>query len=245
VSSLSCYPKIDAREQMIEKYIPYVKYIASRLVMGKPPGVEFEDLVGYGIIGLIGAVERFDPSKGIKFETFASLKIKGAIIDEFRKLSWMPKSAYSKLTTLNKVREQLEYKLSREPSYKELAEYMETTVEAIHEIETYVNYISVASLDSITSSSEDKDVEFKSVVQDQSIPQPEDVLEENERLEYLKRAIDMLGDKDKIILNLYYYEKLTLKSIGEVMGVSESRVSQLHSRAIIRLRDNLKKIRYI
>jgi len=241
---MKCYKQPDEREEMIVKYLPYVKYIASRFIAGKPPGIEFDDLVSYGIIGLIDAIEKFDPSKGLKFETYATLRIKGAIIDELRKISWIPKSAFSKLSALNQAREELELKLNREPTDKELAEYLNISEDEVKNIESYVNYISVVSLEDIFFK-EDDELQVKNIIEDENSPQPEEIVENDEKLQILKQAISMLPEKDKIILNLYYYEKLTLKEIGKILDISESRVSQLHSRAIIRLRENLKKLKYI
>jgi RNA polymerase sigma factor for flagellar operon FliA len=242
---MKCYQKFDEREEMILKYIPYVKYIASRLVAGKPPGVENEDLVSYGVLGLIDAIERFDPSKGLKFETYATLRIRGAIIDELRKISWIPKSAFSKLSALNHARSELEGKLNREPTLKELSEQMNLSTEEVKSIETYVNYVSVISLDEVFFKSDEDDLHFKNIIEDENSPQPDKILEDDEKMQMLKQGIEMLPDKDKVILNLYYYEKLTLKEIGRVLDVSESRVSQLHSRAIVRLKENMKKLKYL
>lgn len=241
---MKCYKHFDEREEMILKYIPYVKYIASRLISGKPPGVEYEDLISFGILGLIDAIEKFDPSKGLKFETYATLRIKGSIIDELRKISWIPKSAFSKLNMLNKAREELEFKLNREPTDDEISDFTGMTSVEIKNIESYVNYISIISLEEILFKSDEEDIKLKSFVKDSTSPQPEKLIEEKEKNKVLKEAIEMLSEKDKLILQLYYFEKLTLKEIGKVLNISESRVSQLHSRAIIRLRENLKKLGY-
>lgn len=242
---MKCYQGFDEREEMILKYIPYVKYIASRLVCGKPPGIEYEDLISFGIIGLIDAIEKFDPSKGLKFETYATLRIKGSIIDELRKMSWIPKSAFSKLSALNQAREKFQIKYNKEPTQKELADSMEIEIDELKTIESFVNYISVVSLDEVFYKSEDEDIKLKSIIEDEKSPQPDMILEDFEKLNTLKKAIDMLPEKDRIVLNLYYFEKFTLKEIGKVLDVSESRVSQLHSRAIVRLRENMKKLNYI
>ncbi|MDF2673287.1 MAG: FliA/WhiG family polymerase sigma factor [Clostridiales bacterium] len=242
---MKCYQRFDEREEMILKYIPYVKYIASRLVAGKPPGVESEDLVSFGILGLIDAIEKFDPSKGLKFETYATLRIRGSIIDELRKISWIPKSAFSKLSLLNQARTELESKLFREPSDEELAKQMNISTSDVHQIQTYINYVSVISLDEVFFKSDDEELQFKNIIEDVSSPQPDRILEDDEKLKILDNALQMLSEKDRIILNLYYYEKLTLKEIGKILDVSESRVSQLHSRAIIRIRENMKKLQYI
>lgn len=242
---MKCYQQFDEREEMILKYLPYVKYIASRMIVGKPPGIEFDDLVSFGIIGLIDAIEKFDVSKGLKFETYATLRIRGSIIDELRKISWIPKSAFSKLSMMNQAREELELKLNKEPTEKEIAVHMNITVEDLRSIQSYVNYVSVVSLDEVFFKSDDEDLHFKNIIEDESSPQPEKLMEEKEKLDMLSKSIDMMPEKDKIILNLYYHERLTLKEIGKVMDISESRVSQLHSRAIVRLRENLKKLKYL
>lgn len=242
---MKCYTNVSEREEMIIKYIPYVKYIASRLICGKPPGVEQEDLVSFGIIGLIDAIEKFDVSKGLKFETYATLRIRGSIIDELRKISWISKSAFSKLSQLNQAREFLENKLNRDPKDSEIAEHMGITVKEVRNIQTYVNYVSTVSLDEVIFKLDDDDIQFKNMLEDEKSPQPQKILEENEKVEMLKKAIEMLNEKDKLVLNLYYYDKLTLKEIGKILEISESRVSQLHSRAIIRVRENMKKLKYI
>lgn len=242
---MKCYQQFDEREEMIIKYLPYVKYIASRLVSGKPPGVEYEDLISFGILGLIDAIERFDPSKGLKFETYATLRIRGSIIDELRKISWIPKSAFSKLASLNHAREELELRLNREPTDQELSSYTGMSIDELRNVETYINYVSVISLEEVLFNSDEEDFQFKSIIKDGTSPQPDKIIEENEKYKMIKQAIDMLPEKDRIILNLYYYEKLTLKEIGRILNISESRVSQLHGRAIIRLRENLKKLDYM
>lgn len=242
---MKCYQGFDEREEMILKYIPYVKYITSRFAAGKPPGIEYEDLTSFGIIGLIDAVEKFDPSKGLKFETYATLRIKGAIIDELRKMSWIPKSAFSKLSALNQAREDFQNQYNREPTQMELAALMGIEIAELRTIESFINYISIVSLDEVFYKSDDEDIKFKSIIEDENSPQPDMILEDIEKFNMLKKAIDMLPEKDRIVLNLYYYEKFTLKEIGKVLDVSESRVSQLHSRAIVRLRENMKKLNYI
>jgi RNA polymerase sigma factor for flagellar operon FliA len=220
-----------------------VKFIAGRVTSSRLSPVDTDDLVGYGVIGLIDAIDRFDPSRGVKFETYASVRIKGAIIDELRKLSWVPRSALKKITALNRAREELMDMLGREPNDEEVASSLEITVEDLRKIEGYINYLSVSSLEDVIFATDD-DMCLSSVVEDTRSPKPEEVLEKKERYSALKDAIEVLGEKDKLLMSLYYYEKMTLKEIGEVMGISESRVCQLHSRAILRLRDNLKKLNY-
>lgn len=235
---------LESRDEKIIRYLPLVKFIASRVLIGKAPSLDLDDLINYGVIGLIDAIDRFDPSKGVKFETYASLRIKGAIIDELRKLSWMPRSAIGKVTKLNQVRENLKEKLGREPNSSEIAADLGVSLNDLRKVESYVNYLSVVSLDEIVFHSDDDELFLSSTLEDDTSPRPDSIMEEKEKHNVLKMAIDMLEEKDKLILNLYYYEKLTLKEIGQVLEISESRVSQLHSRVILRLRDNLKKLRY-
>lgn len=234
---------MDDREAVIKKYIPLVKYIASRVIIGKSKYIEYEDLVGYGMIGLMDALKKFDKSKGMKFSTYSSIRIKGAMIDELRKNSPISKGAMDKLNKYNLVVERLEKELSREPTELEIANGLGVHRKEIGEIEGYINYISVVSLEDLIFS-EDDDMPLIGTIEDEKSPSPEKSLEEKEEIEYLVKAIDILNEKDKMVLSLYYYEGLTLKQIGNILSVSESRVCQLHTRAIMHLRKALKKLKY-
>lgn len=234
----------ESRDEKIIRYLPLVKMIAGRIFVSKFSPVDTEDLISFGIIGLIDAIDRFDPSKGVKFETYASLRIKGAIIDELRKLSWMPRTAVQKISKLNEVKENLKSSLGREPSDDEISAELDVPVEELRKTEVYINYLSVVSLDEIIFQSDDDEIFLYAAIEDEKSPRPDVQLEDKEKHDLLKAAIDMLDEKDKLVLSLYYYERLTLKEIGKVMDVSESRVCQIHSRAIIRLRENLKKLKY-
>lgn len=234
---------LDGREEMIKKYIPLVKYIASRVIVGKSKYIDYEDLVGYGMIGLIDALNKFDESKGMKFSTYSSIRIKGAMIDELRKNSPISKGAMDKLNKYNFVVEKLQRELLREPTYFEIADGMGVEVKAVIEVESYINYISIMSLEDLIFS-EDDDMPLIGTIEDKKSPSPERSLEEKEEIEYLTKALDLINEKDKVVLSLYYYEGLTLKQIGNILGVSESRVCQLHTRAIIHLRKQLKVLKY-
>lgn len=235
--------RVDFKEQVVEKYIPLVKYIASRVIIGKTKYIEYEDLVSYGILGLMDAISKFDNSKGMKFSSYASIRIKGAMIDELRKNSPISKGAMDKLTRYNEAMETLQKRFLREPSYVEIAAELKVTTSEVSEIEGYINYISVSSLEDLIFSDDD-DMPVMSTIQDEKSPSPEKLLEEKEELEYLTKALDNLNEKDKTVLSLYYYEGLTLKEIGKVLEVSESRVCQLHSRAIVHLRKELERLKY-
>jgi len=235
---------LDMKEELVKKYIPLVKYIASRVIIGKTKHIEFEDLVSYGMLGLMDAIGKFDESRGMKFSTYASIRIKGAMIDELRKNSPISKGAMDKLNRYNEAVEKLQKQLGREPQDVEIANVLQISIKEMMEIENYINYISVVSLEDLIFS-EDDDIPLIGTIEDNKSPSPEKSLEEKEELEYLAKALDMLNEKDKTILSLYYYEGLTLKEIGKVLNVSESRVCQLHSRAIVHLRKAMTKLKYI
>jgi RNA polymerase sigma factor for flagellar operon FliA len=234
---------MENREQIVLKYTPLVKYIASRVIIGKSRYVEYDDLLGYGMLGLMDAINKFDESRGMQFSTYASIRIKGSMIDEIRKISPISKGAIEKLNKYNEAVETLQSKLLRDPSTEEVAKEMSITSSDVSDIECNINYISMVSLDDMLFS-EDDEVKLKETIEDKKSPSPERSLEDKEELEYLSLAIEKLNEKDKLVLSLYYYEGLTLKEIGKVLEVSESRVCQLHSRAIVHLRKVLKDLRY-
>ena len=233
----------DVREQVIKKYIPLVKYIASRVIMGKTKYIEYEDLVSYGMLGLMDAINKFDQERGMKFSTYASIRIKGSMIDELRKISPISKGAMDKLNRYNDAIEKFQKENFREPDIIEISKELNISLEEVSRIENYINYISVISLEDLIFSEED-DIPLIGTVVDEKSPSPEKSLEEKELLEFLAKALDNLKEKDKTVLSLYYYERLTLKEIGKILNVSESRVCQLHSRALIHLRQELKKLKY-
>ncbi|WP_300380940.1 FliA/WhiG family RNA polymerase sigma factor [Clostridium sp.] len=232
------------KEQIVEKYIPLVKYLASRVMLGKTKYIEYEDLVSYGIIGLLDAINRYDSTKGMKFSSYATLRVKGSMIDEIRKNRPISKGAMDKLASYNEAVEKLQNKFLREPILEEICNYMKLSLDEVSQIENYINYMSVISLESILYSDDD-DVTVMETLEDKNSVSPEVSLEDKEKVDILAKSIDKLKEKDKMVLNLYYYEKLTLKEIGEVLGVSESRICQLHSRAIRNLRSIMQKIEYI
>ena len=228
------WTNIDNKEKIVEQYIPLVKYIASRIMIGRSTYIEYEDLVSYGMIGLMDAISKFDPDKGIK----------GEMIDQIRKARPISKGAMDKLAKYNEAIDALQNRLLREPIIDEIAEYLNITVSEVADIERYINFMSVVSLEGILFS-EDDELTVMGIVEDKNSPSPHDSYEDKEKVEILAECIEKLKEKDRTILNLYYYEGLTLKEIGKVLEVSESRVCQLHSRAIKNLRVMLQKINYI
>jgi len=232
------------KEQIIQEYIPLVKYIASRVMFGKNKYMEYEDLVSYGLIGLMDALNKFDNTKGMKFSSYASIRIKGSMIDELRKNRPISKGSMDKLNRYNRAIDDLQVKLLREPTNGEIAKHLEISLSELAEIENYINYISMVSLENVIFS-EDEDVNLIGIIEDKNSPSPDAYLQDKEQLEVLAQAIELLKEKDRLVLNLYYYEGLTLKEIGTVLSVSESRVCQLHSRAISNVRECMKKLHYI
>lgn len=232
------------KEQIVQEYIPLVKYIASRVMFGKNKYMEFEDLISYGMIGLMDALNKFDSSKGMKFSSYASIRIKGAMIDELRRNRPISKGAMDKLNRYNRAIDTLQSELLREPTNDEIANHLELSLSEVAEIENYINYISMVSLENVIFS-DDEEVNLIGIIEDKNSPSPDAYLQDKEQLEILTKAISLLKEKDRTILNLYYYEGLTLKQIGVVLSVSESRVCQLHSRSISNLRECMKKLHYV
>ncbi|AVP54189.1 RNA polymerase sigma factor [Clostridium tetani] len=241
---MSIAEECDVKEGLVKKYIPLVKYIASRVIIGKTKYIDYDDLVGYGMLGLMDAMQKFDPSKGMKFSTYASIRIRGSMIDELRRISPISKSAMDKLNRYNEAVEKLQMKNFKEPKLEEVAKELDMSLKEVAQIENYINYISIVSLEDFIFSDEE-DMSLMATVVDKNSPSPEKILEEKELIEYLEKAINKLKQRDRIVLSLYYYERLTLKEIGKVLDVSESRVCQLHSRAIVHLRSELKKLKII
>lgn len=235
---------IDGKEQIIQEYIPLVKYIASRVMFGKNKYMEYEDLVSYGMIGLMDALYKFDNTKGMKFSSYASIRIKGAMIDELRKNRPISKGAMDKLNKYNKAIDDLQMELLREPTGDEIAKHLGMSLSEVGEIINYINYISMVSLENVIFS-DDEDVNLIGIIEDKNSPSPDSYLQDKEQLEILTKAIELLKEKDRTILNLYYYEGLTLREIGTILSVSESRVCQLHSRAIVNLRESMKRLHYV
>ena len=228
------------RDRLILTYAPLVKYVAGRLGSGLPAHVDEGDLVSYGLLGLIGAIERYEPDRDVKFETYAIARIKGAIIDELRALDWVPRSVRSRAREIERAIAELEAKLGTAPSDEQIAEKIGITIKELEDSLTDISRSSIAALDGLWSvSGEGDQVSLLDTIEDTTGPRPADVLDETEMREALAEAIARLPEREKLVVTLYYYEELTLREIGEVLGVTESRVSQLHTKAILRLKARL------
>jgi RNA polymerase sigma factor FliA len=229
-----------SRDRLILTYAPLVKYVAGRLGSGLPAHVDEGDLVSYGLLGLINAIERYDPGRDIKFETYAITRIRGAIIDELRAMDWVPRSVRSRAREIERAIAQLEAKLGRAPTDEEISAKVGISTDELDESLTDISRSSINSLDELWSVSDAGDqVSLIDTLEDPTGEQPAEALDESETRELLADAIARLPEREKLVVTLYYYEELTLREIGEVLGVTESRVSQLHTKAVLRLKSRL------
>ena len=231
-----------ARERLVLAYAPLVKYVAGRMASGLPSHVEEADLISYGLLGLISAIERFDLSREIKFETFAITRIKGSIIDELRSLDWVPRSVRAKAREIEQTNARLEHRLQRAPTDAEMADALDVTQDEFQESLVKIANSSVVALDELwtVSDSSGDQVSLLDTIPDPGAADPEREMDLTDMKDRLADAIARLPEREKLVIALYYYENLTLREIGEVLGVTESRVSQLHTKAVLRLKPRLQ-----
>src|SRR5688572_5540647 len=224
------------RDALIVHYSPLVKYVAGRVAVGLPQNVDQADLVSYGIFGLIDAIEKFDLERGFKFETYAIARIKGAIIDELRSIDWVPRSVRAKARSLEKAYAKLESKLHRTPTDAELAAELGMTDNQLQQTFSQISFIGLVALDEMLGGERGGDsMTLGDTIADSS-DGPMAAYEVEEMRQILAQAINDMPEREKIVLTLYYYEGLTLAEIGEVLGVTESRVCQIHTKSVIHLR---------
>ena len=230
-----------AKDKLLAEYAGLVKYIADRVGYSLPRSVDRQDLLSCGILGLIKAVETFDPAKDIKFETFASHKIRGAILDELRALDWVPRSVRQKAKFIQKAYSELEEKLGRTPYDDEVCVHLGVSSEEFEKILADSSPVTVFSLDETFSrDSESKEMSIADAIEDTESDNPLQKLGYDEVKKVLKEAIMTLPEKEKLVIALYHFEELTLKEIGVVLGITESRVSQIHSKVMLKLRSRLQ-----
>jgi len=224
------------REELIIKYAPLVKQIAERMAVRLPPNISKEELIGPGVLGLFDAIDKFDSKRGIKFRTYANLRIKGAILDELRKMDWISRSVRRNINRIEDAIRTLELKLGREPKDDEIAEEMGLEMDSYYKIISRSQGVNLLSLDELMLDG----TTFKVSKQASDQPSPIDELKVKEIKSIIFKAMSTLSKKEQIVLSLYYYDELTLKEIAQVLSLTESRISQIHSKAIIRLRIKLK-----
>lgn len=228
----------EVREQLILQYAPLVKYVAGRVGVGMPSNVEHTDLVSYGMFGLIDAIEKFDLDRGYKFETYAITRIRGAIIDELRSVDWVPRSVRSKSRRIEEAIQRFEVRHHRGPTDEELAAELDVTDDELATMLSQVSMTNVAALDEALDVGEGDRIAVVDTIQDDT-PNPEDTFDEIATRELLHQSIGKLSEREQKVLALYYFEGLTLAQIGDILGVTESRVSQIHTKSVLSLRSKL------
>ncbi len=235
-------PKI--RDLFVRQYAPLVKYVAGKVAMGMPHNVEFDDLVGFGVFGLFDAIKKFDPEKHVKFKTYAVTRIRGAIFDELRSIDWVPRSVRQKTREIEDTIHRLESSLGRSASDQEIADEMRMTTKEFQKMMMKISGTSILSLNDVWYTGDDSDkVSIVDSIESPSSLNPDIIVEKDEIKRVIVQAITELPEKEKKVLVLYYYEDLTLKEIGKILEVTESRISQLHTKAIMRLRSKLTNIK--
>jgi RNA polymerase sigma factor FliA len=230
-----------AREGLVVAYSPLVKYVAGRMGSGLPAHVEEADLISYGLGGLISAIERFDLTREIKFETYAITRIRGAIIDELRNLDWVPRSVRARAREIEKINMKLEARFQRAPTDEEMATELGITIDEFQETLLQISNSTIVALDELwnVQDATGDQVSLLDTLPDREAPDPQQLVDQSELRDRIADAIAALPEREKLVVALYYYENLTLREIGEVLGVTESRVSQLHTKAVLRLRSKL------
>lgn len=230
----------ETREKLLIQYLPLVKYVAGKMMFSLPTCVDYNDLLSAGVMGLIGALERFDPQQGVKFETFVLPRIKGSILDELRTLDWAPRSLRSKARKVDKASEELEKQLGRSASGHEIANRLDMNIEEYGEVLVELSKASLLSLDGSRVEENEHLTSMYDLLEDKQSENPLGRIEHTEMRGLLVKAIEHLNEQEKIVMALYYYEELTLKEIGQVLNITESRVSQIHSKALGGLRGILE-----
>jgi RNA polymerase sigma factor FliA len=231
------------RDRLILHYAPLVKYVAGRVGSGLPAHVEQADLISYGTFGLIDAITRFEPTREVKFESYAMSRIRGAIIDELRNTDWIPRSVRMKARQFERTVAELESRLQRTPTDEEVAEAMDMDVEDIRKFLGQLSLVNVVALDELLTGEDGGGApRLVDTLQDFSALDPQAMAEHGEARQLLARAVEQLPEREKVVVSLYYFEGLTLADIGRVLGVTESRICQLHTKAVLHLRTKLEDI---
>jgi RNA polymerase sigma factor FliA len=230
------------RDRLILHYAPLVKYVAGRVGSGLPAHVEQADLVSYGTFGLIDAITRYQPSREVKFESYAMARIRGAIIDELRSTDWIPRSVRMRARQFERTVAALENQLRRSPTDEEIAAAMEMDVEEVRKFLGQLSLVNVVALDELLTDDDGGAPRLVDTLRDANALDPQAMAEHGEARQLLARAVEQLPEREKVVVSLYYFEGLTLADIGRVLGVTESRICQLHTKAVLHLRTKLAEI---
>ena len=226
------------RDRLVLHYAPLVKYVAGRVGTGLPAHVDVSDLIQSGIFGLVDAIEKFEPERGLKFETYAMQRIRGAILDDLRAQDWVPRTVRGRAREVERAIERLAAKLQRTPHDHELAAELGLSVDELHEVYAQLQLTSVVALDELAAAGRGAN-SLADILEDETAEDPVALLVDQDNRRALAEAIGLLAERDRVVVTLYYFENLTLAEIGRVLGVTESRVCQLHTRAVLRLRAKL------
>jgi RNA polymerase sigma factor for flagellar operon FliA len=231
----------DAREALILNYVPLVRYVASQVVHSVPPSVEFGDLVGYGVFGLLDALDKFDEEAGAKFETYAIIRIKGAMLDGLRSEDWVPQSVRKGARTINRAIETLLCELKRTPDDHEVAEQLGMELYKYRELQGKIALVSVIALDEPVRSGSDGDISLWDRLADESAGDPSSLAEEEQTRKAILDALDMLTERQRVMVYLHYFEGLSVVDIAQALCLSDNRVRQIHTKALIKLRGRMSK----
>lgn len=230
-------------EQVIKEYGPMIKYVANRIALRLPPHIEVDDLISVGVLGLIDAIQKFDPTRGAKFKTYAEFRVRGSILDELRSMDWVPRSVRQKASSIDSVCRKLEAKMGRVPEDEEIAAEMGISLDEFFDALNQTQGMPMLSLEDLGfSRDEGSRRSLLDCLAGKADADPEIQLRLSELRSIIAKAIDMLPEKERLMISLYYYEELTMREIGEVLGITESRVSQIHSKAVFKLRTKLKSL---
>ena len=231
------------REEVIKRYSPMIKYVANRIAMRLPPHIEVDDLISVGVLGLMDAISKYDSSRGAKFKTYAEFRVRGAILDELRAMDWVPRSIRQKASSVDKVVQSLQAKLNRAPEDEEVAKEMGISLDQFHDTLNETKSIPIFSLEDLGIAKESGEQQsLLDCLAGKADADPQTQIRLIELKAIIAKAIDALPEKERLMVSLYYYEELTMKEIGAVLEITESRVSQIHSKAVYRLRTKLKAI---
>ncbi|MCB1153572.1 MAG: FliA/WhiG family RNA polymerase sigma factor [Deltaproteobacteria bacterium] len=232
------------RAELIKKYTPLIKLVAMRIIRKLPPQIELDDLINTGVLGMMDAIEKYDPNRDIKFETYAEFRIRGAILDELRSLDWVPRSIRSRLNELERTYQELEAKLGRPATDDEVAHAMNLSQDEYFELVNKANGVTLVSLDDLGNKSGNNAAQKRNFLEYFRTPNQESVvslMNMKEIKSILAEAIEDLPKNERFVVSMYYFDELTMKEIGLILGITESRVSQIHNKCIMRLRGKLKR----
>ena len=235
-------PSEQKRAESLRRYAPLVKYVVDRIATGLPKSIEKDDLINTAIIGLFDALEKYDPDRGTKFETYAIWRIKGAVLDELRSMDWVSRTTRRKARNLEKVSSGLDQRLGRAATEIEIAREMKISLQDLLRMIEEVRGTALLSLDQAVTVDDDHDLAgLADMIEDEDAPNALSMIEEDEDKRRLLDSVNDLTEQERLVVALYYYEEMTLKEIGETLHISESRVSQIHTKAILRLRGRMRK----